>query len=211
MKTTPILLLTLVAASASAASSYPGYGLDQGLNYNRVGVGYLSNDAFKGFNVTGTAELGKSGVLLSGTYSDVSGKGDFKGISGYMTGFGLAYKFDIGPGDLAVGFNYLQGQFGAVDGVAVAEQKGFGLQYRQEIGANFELLVGYQRVRTNLGALAVDELGFIDGLVTTTSVNVFNVGLRYNVTSKLDISLGYAFQAKEAGGDTLSASVGISF
>ena len=71
--------------------------------------------------------------------------------------------------------------------------------------------MGYQRVRTNLGALAVDELGFIDGLVTTTSVNVFNVGLRYNVTSKLDISLGYAFQAKEAGGDTLSASVGISF
>lgn len=210
MKINPILLLTLVAASASAASSYSGYGLDQGLNYNRVGVGYVSNDAFKGLNVTGTAELAHSGVLLSGTYSDVNGKGDLKGLSGYMTGFGLAYKFDVGPGDLAAGFNYLQGQFRASNGRAIAEQTAFGLQYRQEIGANFELLAGYQRVRTNIGLLAVDAFGFIIG-EATTSLNAFNVGLRYNVTSKFDISVGYTFQDDEAGGDTLSASVGISF
>lgn len=116
MKHTPILLLTLIAASASAA---PG---DVGLNYNRVSVGYLSSDAMKGFTVGGTAELANSGVLISGSYSDVDGKGDLTGLGGYMTGFGLAYKFNVGAGDLAVGLGYQQGQFGASNAFAVAEQ-----------------------------------------------------------------------------------------
>ena len=60
MKHTPILLLTLIAAAASAA---PGIGNE--LNYNRVSVGYLASDAMKGFSVGGTAELANSGVLIS--------------------------------------------------------------------------------------------------------------------------------------------------
>lgn len=207
MKHTPsILLLTLVAASAAAA---PATG--SGLNYDRVEVGYLSNDSLKGFNVGATAELGHSGVLVTGIYADVDGKGDIAGYGGYETGFGLAYKFNVGPGDLAVGFSYVQGQFSSGNGVAQAEQKGFGLQYRQAIGGNFEVLAGYQRVRTNLGALEVDGLGNVYVAAATSSVNVFNIGVRYNVTSNFDVSLGYLFQGTSAGGDTLGVSVGYSF
>ena len=167
MKHTPILLLTLVAAAASAA---PG---DVGLNYNRVSVGYLASDAMKGFSVGGTAELANSGVLISGSYSDVDGKGDLDGLGGYMTGFGLAYKFNVGSGDLAVG-------------------------------------LGYQRVRTNIGGL-VAVGGVIFGDVASENDNIFNVGLRYNLSKNLDLSLTYAFTGESAGGDALGLSVGYSF
>jgi hypothetical protein len=205
MKHTPILLLTLVAASASAAD-----GLGSGLNYNRVSVGYLASDAMKGFTVGGTAELANSGVLISGSYADVDGKGDIAGFGGYMTGFGLAYKFNVGAGDLAVGLGYQQGQFGASNGFAVAEQTSLGLQYRQALGSNAEFSVGYQRVRTNLGAL-VAVGGVIFGDVASENDNIFNVGLRYNLTKNFDLSLTYAFTGTSAGGDALGLSVGYSF
>jgi hypothetical protein len=206
MKHTPsILLLTLVAASASAA---PGIGND--LNYNRVSVGYLTSDAMKGFTVAGTAELANSGVLISGSYSDVDGKGDISGFGGYMTGFGLAYKFNVGAGDLAVGLGYQQGQFGASNGFAVAEQTSLGLQYRQALGSSAEFSVGYQRVRTNIGAL-VAVGGVIYGDVGSDNENIFNVGLRYNLSKNLDLSLTYAFTGESAGGDALGLSVGYSF
>ena len=205
MKHTPILLLTLVAAAASAA---PGTG--SGLNYNRVSVGYLSSDAMKGFSVGGTAELANSGVLISGSYSDVDGKGDLTGLGGYMTGFGLAYKFNVGAGDLAVGLGYQQGQFGASNAFAVAEQTSLGLQYRQALGSNVEFSVGYQRVRTNIGGL-VAVGGVIFGDVASENDNIFNVGLRYNLSKNLDLSLTYAFTGESAGGDALGLSVGFSF
>ena len=205
MKHTPILLLTLVAAAASAA---PGTG--SGLNYNRVSVGYLSSDAMKGFSVGGTAELANSGVLISGSYSDVDGKGDLTGLGGYMTGFGLAYKFNVGAGDLAVGLGYQQGQFGASNAFAVAEQTSLGLQYRQALGSNAEFSVGYQRVRTNIGALVAIG-GVVFGDVASENDNIFNVGLRYNLSKNLDLSLTYAFTGTSAGGDALGLSVGYSF
>jgi hypothetical protein len=206
MKHTPsILLLTLVAASASAA---PGLGNE--LNYNRVSVGYLTSDAMKGFTVAGTAELANSGVLISGSYSDVDGKGDISGFGGYMTGFGLAYKFNVGAGDLAVGLGYQQGQFGASNGFAVAEQTSLGLQYRQALGSSAEFSVGYQRARTNIGAL-VAVGGVIYGDVGSDNENIFNVGLRYNLSKNLDLSLTYAFTGESAGGDALGLSVGYSF
>ena len=205
MKHTPILLLTLVAAAASAA---PGTG--SGLNYNRVSVGYLSSDAMKGFSVGGTAELANSGVLISGSYSDVDGKGDLTGLGGYMTGFGLAYKFNVGAGDLAVGLGYQQGQFGASNAFAVAEQTSLGLQYRQALGSSAEFSVGYQRVRTNIGALVAIG-GVVFGDVASENDNIFNVGLRYNLSKNLDLSLTYAFTGESAGGDALGLSVGYSF
>ena len=205
MKHTPILLLTLVAASASAAD-----GLGSGLNYNRVSVGYLASDAMKGFTVGGTAELANSGVLISGSYSDVDGKGDLTGLGGYMTGFGLAYKFNVGAGDLAVGLGYQQGQFGASNAFAVAEQTSLGLQYRQALGSNAEFSVGYQRVRTNIGAL-VAVGGVIFGDVASENDNIFNVGLRYNLTKNFDLSLTYAFTGTSAGGDAFGLSAGYSF
>lgn len=205
MKHTPIILLTLVAASASAAA-----GAGSGLNYNRAEVGYVTSDAIKGFNVSATAELANSGVIVSGTYADVDGKGDIAGFGGYMTGFGLAYKFNVGAGDLAVGLGYQQGQFGASNGFAVAEQTALGLQYRQALGSSAEFSVGYQRVRTNIGALvAVGSV--INGAVASENDNIFNVGLRYNFTKNLDLSVTYAFTGTAAGGDALGVSVGYSF
>lgn len=206
MKHTPtILLLTLVAASASAA-------VDVGneLNYNRVGVGYVASDAMKGFSVSASADIANSGVLVSGSYSDVDGKGDISGFGGYMTGFGLAYKFNVGAGDLAVGLGYQQGQFGASNGFAVAEQTSLGLQYRQALGSSLEFTVGYQRVRTNIGGLvAVGNVIFGD--VASENENIFNLGLRYNLSKNLDLSLTYAFTGESAGGDALGLSVGYSF
>jgi hypothetical protein len=205
MKHTPILLLTLVAASASAAA-----GAGSGLNYNRAEVGYVTSDAVKGFNVGATAELGHSGFLVSGSYADVDGKGDIAGFGGYMTGFGLAYKFSVGAGDLAVGLAYQQGQFGASNGFAVAEQTALGLQYRQALGSSAEFSIGYQRVRTNLGAL-VAVGGVINGAVGSENDNIFSVGLRYNLTKNLDLSLTYAFTGTSAGGDALGISAGYGF
>ena len=203
MKHTPILLLTLVAASASATAG-------SGLNYNRAEVGYVTSDAIKGFNVSATAELANSGVIVSGTYADVDGKGDIAGFGGYMTGFGLAYKFNVGAGDLAVGLGYQQGQFGASNGFAVAEQTALGLQYRQALGSSAEFSVGYQRVRTNIGALvAVGSV--INGAVASENDNIFSVGLRYNFTKNFDLSLTYAFTGTSAGGDALGVSAGYSF
>ena len=206
MKHTPILLLTLVAAAASAA---PVSG--PGLNYNRAEVGYVTSDALKGFNVGATAELANSGVLVSGSYADVDGKGSLAGFSGTMTGFGLAYKFNVGAGDLAVGLGYQQGQFGASNGFAVAEQTSLGLQYRQALGSNAEFSVGYQRVRTNIGALAVDGYGNVYLGSASANENIFNVGLRYNLSKNVDLSLTYAFSGTAAGGDALGLSVGNSF
>ena len=205
MKHTPLLLLTLVAASASAAA-----GAGSGLNYNRAEVGYVTSDAIKGFNVSATAELANSGVIVSGSYADVDGKGDIAGFGGYMTGFGLAYKFNVGAGDLAVGLGYQQGQFGASNGFAVAEQTALGLQYRQALGSSAEFSVGYQRVRTNIGALvAVGSV--INGAVASENDNIFSVGLRYNLTKNFDLSLTYAFTGTSAGGDALGVSAGYSF
>ena len=205
MKHTPILLLTLVAAAASAA---PVSG--SGLNYNRVAVGYVTSDSLKGFDVGATAELANSGVLISGSYADVDGKGSIAGFGGYMTGFGVAYKFNVGAGDLAVGLGYQQGQFGASNGFAVAEQTALSLQYRQALGNSVEFSVGYQRVRTNIGALVVVG-GVIDGTVDSANENIFNVGLRYNLTKNFDLSLSYVFTGSSAGGDAFGLSAGYSF
>ena len=207
MKHTPaILLLTFVAASASAA-------VDVGseLNYNRIGVGYVASDAMKGFSVSASADIANSGVLVSGSYSDVDGKGDIAGFGGYMTGFGLAYKFNVGAGDLAVGLGYQQGQFGASNGFAVAEQTSLGLQYRQALGSSLEFTVGYQRVRTNIGELLVDGFGNVYLGSASANENIFSVGLRYNLTKNFDLSLTYAFTGSSAGGDALGLSAGFSF
>lgn len=204
MKHTPILLLTLVAASASAAN-----GIGSGLNYNRVEVGYTNNDAFKGLVVGATAELANSGVLVSGSYSDVNGKGDLDGLDGHETGFGLAYKFNVGSGDLAVGLGYRQGQYESDTGVAQGEQKSLGVQYRQAIGS-FEVTAGYQRIRTQLGALyAVGP--YVYAGEDSISANVFNVGVRYNFTQNFDVSLSYIIQKDEIGGNGLGISAGYSF
>lgn len=155
-------------------------------------------------------------VIVSGIYDDVDAKGDAAGLKGKLSGFGLAYKFSVGPGDLAIGYAYktgtIYGDFEnySASGLASAEQKGFNINYRQAINSQFEFSVGYSRLDTLIGLIATD--GSIVGADSLdSSTNSYNIGLRYNVTKNLDLSLSYAFQDENAGGDKFGVSVGYNF
>ena len=194
MKHTPILLLTLLAAAASAA---PG---DAGLNYNRLGLGYESNDSIKSIVVSGEAKLGEY-VLVGGSYSDVDGKGIYDGAGGYISRFGLGVVFSAGPGDLILRASYGQGNL--TDGISlgVADERSFGISYRTVLGGGFEGELGYARVRTRMVG---------DWLVESND-NVFKATLRYNISKNFDVSLAYSFQDDLVGGDNFGLSAGYSF
>ena len=214
MKHTPILLLTLVAASASAAD-----GLGSGLNYNRLGIGYSTDDSRNTVALAGSAQLGDSGFIVSGSYGDVSA--DFDGFSGNEVTYGLGYKFSVGSGDLLIGYSYAQGQYSYIDettvAVAAGEEKGFGIEYRQALSSNIEFSVGYQRIKSSgigIGVADTDGDGDLDaaaGVDGSLNNNVINVGLRYNVNKNFDISLNYAFKKDEVGGNKFGVSAGYSF
>ena len=213
MKHTPILLLTLVAASASAAVG------GSGLNYDRLGIGYSTDDFRNTVALAGSAQLGDSGFIVSGSYGDVSA--DFKGFSGTEVTYGLGYKFNVGSGDLSIGYSYAQGQYSYIDESAAAvgagEEKGFGIEYRQAISSNIEFSLGYQRVKSSgigIGVADTDGDGDLDaaaGVDGSLNNNVINVGLRYNVNKNFDISLNYAFKKDEVGGNKFGVSAGYSF
>ena len=214
MKHTPILLLTLVAASASAAD-----GLGSGLNYNRLGLGYSTDDSRNTVALAGSAQLGDSGFIVSGSYGDVSA--DFNGFSGNEVTYGLGYKFSVGSGDLLIGYSYAQGQYTYIDestaAAATGEEKGFGIEYRQALSSNIEFSLGYQRIKTSglgVGVADTDGDGDLDTVVAAADSlnnNVINVGLRYNVNKNFDISLNYAFKKDEVGGNKFGLSAGYSF
>jgi len=198
MKHTPsILLLTLVAASAAAA---PGVG--SGLNYNRLGVGYESDDSLKSVVISGEAKLGDY-VLVGGSYSDVDGKGDLDGTSGNIARFSLGAVFNAGPGDLILRASYGQGHLTDGVDIAVADERSFGVSYRAELGAGFEGELGYSRVRTRIPFVGI-------GLFTSND-DVFKATVRYNVTKNFDVSLAYSFQSDDVGGDKFGLSAGYSF
>jgi hypothetical protein len=197
MKHTPILLLTLVAAAASAA---PVGG--SGLNYNRLGVSYESDDALKSMVISGEAKLGEY-LLVGGSYSDVDGKGDLDGTSGKIARFSLGAVFNAGPGDVILRVSYGQGNL--TDGVdlAVADERSFGVSYRTVLGAGFEGEVGFARVRTRIPFLGL-------GLFTSND-DVFSASVRYNLTKNFDVKLSYAFQSDDVGGNKVGLSAGYSF
>jgi hypothetical protein len=201
MKHTPkILLLTLVAASASAAQ----YGAGNGLNYNRLGVGYESDDALKSLVISGEAKLGDH-VLVGGSYSDVDGKGLLDGTSGNIARFSLGAVFNAGPGDVILRASYGQGHLTDGVDIAVADERSFGVSYRAELGAGFEGEVGYSRVRTRIPFVLAGLQLF------TSNDDVFAASVRYNITKNFDVKLAYSFQSKEVGGDKLGISAGYSF
>lgn len=209
------LYLLLLAAAVTPAFAQTAPAAKSGLNYNRIAVGYSSDDSLKGYNVTASALLGGA-VIVSGIYDDVDAKGDAAGLSGKLSGFGLAYKFNVGPGDLAIGYAYKTGTvYGDFDnysasGLASAEQKGFSINYRQAINNQIEFSVGYSRLDTLIGLIATDgSIVGADSIDSTT--NSYNIGLRYNITKNLDLSINYAFQDENAGGDKFGVSVGYNF
>jgi hypothetical protein len=209
------LYLLLLAAAVTPAFAQNAPVAKSSLNYNRIAVGYSDDDLLKGYNITASALLANS-IIISGIYDDVDAKGDAAGLKGKLSGFGLAYKFNVGPGDLAIGYSYKTGTvYGdyenyAASGLASAEQKGFNINYRQAINSHFEFSVGYSRLDTLIGLIETD--GSIVGANSIdSSTNSYNIGLRYNVTKNLDLSLNYAFQDENAGGDKFGVSVGYNF
>ena len=200
MKHTPILLLTLVAASASAA-------VGNELNYNRIGVGYESNDLLKSTVISGEAKLGEY-VLVGGSYSDVTGKGDNNGYDGNIVRFGIGAVFSAGPGDLIFRASYGQGNIATADfdSAGVADERSYGLSYRAVIGAGFEGELGYSRVRTRMAGYNT-----VDIAAGTFTDDVFKATLRYNISKNFDVSLAYSFQDKMVGGDNFGISAGYSF
>jgi len=208
------LYLLLIAAAVTPAFAQNAPAAKSSLNYNRIGVGYSADDLLKGYNVTGSALLGGS-FIVSGIYDDVKTKGDAAGLSGKLSGFGLAYKLNVGPGDLAIGYTYKTGTvYGAFDnysavGFMSAEQKGFNLKYRQAINSQLEFSVGYARVQTQAAAFAISGSVGVTALDSTD--NSFSLGLRYNLTKNIDISADYAFQNDNSGGNKLGVSVGYNF
>ncbi len=222
MKLPYYLLLAAAATPAFAQTAAP----KSSLNYNRIAAGYTSDDILKGYNVTGSALLGDA-IIVSGIYEDVKTKGEafgspISGLSGKLSGFGLAYKFNVGPGDLAVGYFYKTGTvYGNLDvdagesyTVASAEQKGFGLKYRQAINSSLELSVGYTRLSTKLGFVTMvpySSYYYADAAELDETANVWNVGARYNFTKNIDLSIEYAFKNQKAGGDKFGVSAGYNF
>jgi len=212
MKLPYYLLLAAAVTPAIAQTAAPAKSR---LSYDRIAVGYSSDDLLKGYNVTGSALIGDA-VIVSGIYDDVETKGDISGLSGKLSGFGLAYKFNVGPGDLAIGYSYktgtVYGEFDNYDalGLVTAEQKGFNINYRQAINNQLEFSVGYARVSTKYGVIVTDG-ETVDFDAADSSENSYNLGLRYNVTKNLDLSLSYAFQDEKAGGDKFGVSVGYNF
>ncbi len=209
MKHTPLFLLTLVAASAPAFAQSNSNNGGSKLSYDRISVGYSSNDGLKSTDLTATALIG-SGLLVSGYYADVKGKGTLAGYSGKMTGFGLGYKFAVGPGDLIATLAYAQGQFDSSTGVAQAEQTSYGLHYRQALSDSFEFSVGVDRASTDLGALTIVG-GYVYAGAETSNDTFFTVSARYNITRNLDATVSYLFQSGSTGANTLGLSVGYKF
>jgi hypothetical protein len=197
MKHVPILLLTLVAAAASAAPVG-----DSGLNYNRLGVSYESDDSLKSMVISGEAKLGEY-LLVGGSYSDVDGKGDLDGTSGNIARFSLGAVFNAGPGDVILRVSYGQGNLANSVQLAVADERSFGVSYRAELGAGFEGEMGFARVRTRIPFLGL-------GLFTSND-DVISASVRYNVTKNFDIKLSYALQSDDVGGNKVGLSAGYSF
>jgi hypothetical protein len=203
MKHTPILLLTLVAASASAAK----YGMDNDLNYNRVGIGYESDTYLKSWVVSGEAKLGDH-LLVGGSYSSMTGKGADIGLDGKFSRFGLGLVFNGGPGDIIVRASYGQGNLESVDFTAfgVADETSLAVSYRAELGRGYEGEIGVARVHTRVAGTNLDA-----GAAFVENDTVVKASLRYNFTKNVDLTLSYAFQSKVVGGNIFGASVGYSF
>ena len=196
MKHTPILLLTLVAAAASAA---PVSG--SGLNYNRFSVGYETDDLLASTVVSGEAKLGDF-LLVGGNYSDVSGKDIYNGTHGKIIRASLGAAVNAGPGDIIVRASYGQGNLTDGVDVGVADERSYGISYRSALGAGFEGEVGYARVRTRI------PLGPV---LFTSNDDVASLSLRYNFTENFDLKLAYSFRSNDVGGDKFGVSAGYSF
>lgn len=207
--TIPVLLAAAALSAQSAGNSAAGTPNPSGLVYERIGVGYVQNDAYDGIHLSGSAILGDA-LLVGGSYSDIEGRKLFSGVSGDYSRFQLGYVFYVGTGDVIVTAGYGQGNMYNDLAVVVQDEFAFGIAYRQAIGAGFEFTVGYTRVETTLAGL-YDDGTLFGADASDENANVFILGLRYNLSREFDVTANYSFQDEDVGGDLLSVSAGYNF
>ncbi len=169
----------------------------------------MQNDIFDGVTLSGAAFLNE-GLLVGGSYSDIDGRKDFKGVSGKLSRFSLGYVFFVGSGDIQLNASYGQGNMYGSGAVVAADETVFGISYRQQLVEGLEFSLGYSRVDTTQGAL-VDVGGTNEFFSQEVDGNLFNITLRYNFSRQFDITASYGFQKDSLGGDTLNISVGYNF
>lgn len=207
-----LLTASLLSAAAALSAAYPGNSTpnESGLVYERVALGYVQNDVFKGVTLSGAAFVNEN-ILIGGSYSDIDGRKDYHGVNGELSRFNLGYVFFVGTGDIQVSASYGQGNMYGPGAVVVADETTFGISYRQQIVENLEFSVGYARVNSTQGGLVDLGGGSVGFAAADVDGDLFNLSLRLNLSRQFDITATYGFQKEELGGDTINISVGYNF
>jgi len=211
MKNHPILPLLLSAVAVSAAPA----NIPAELKYDRVAVEYASGGDGRSYGISGEALLGGHFLLGGGVLENKFKQ--YGTTAGRSTGFKLGYKFTLGQGDLIASALYGQvqasgqipasGTTGAKSIALQGSETTYDLTWRQRINENYEFSVGYdyatsrQTLRSTLGTT-------VTNVATKDHVDSVNLGLRYNFSANLDVTLGYSFVS---GGNVWSLSTGYSF
>lgn len=204
MKHTLLTVSLLSAAAAlSAAGSVNATPNPSGLVYERIGAGYVRNDVFTGFTLTGAAFVNEA-ILVGGSYTNLDGRKSYKNTSGELSRFNLSYVVNVGSGDVVFTGGYGQGHLYNSAQVYVADEMTFGISYRRQIVEDFEFLVGVNRVSSK--SLDVVTLEYID-----VDGTAFNLSLRYNISRQFDVTAAYSMQKESLGGNTLNISLGYNF
>ncbi len=204
----PTLTLTTLAAASAMAQTAAVKG--NGLTYDRLSGGFSQNDTFQGLNGSFTALLGNA-VVIGGSYSDLKGRKDFADVDGNGNAFLLGAKFSVGPGDLIVSYAYTQLQLSGVEGGLAAGLNGdtdtFGLTYRYALNSTVEFSAGVARTSGDASFGVIDAGDVIIADTLDYSDTTYSLGVRFNFTKELDLTVNYTF----ADENTFSASVGFSF
>lgn len=159
----PILTITTLAAAASAQSAAAA----SGLSYNRVGLGYNTDD--KGYSLSASALIGSSNFLVEAETT----------VGGSTSG--------NGDDSVSLGYVFKNVALGADVTLSVGSNESYGLNIRKDLGSNLEVAVSYGR-EAGINAYGIElaynvskqiqlAVGYSDasGFASTTDISV-----RYN-------------------------------
>lgn len=190
--------IALLALASSASAQVAG-AKKNAITYDRIGLGYASNDFASTFGITASADVG-SGVIIGGTFDDISI--DDSDVDGRGVSASIGYAQPIGAGSIYAGISYQQLWAAGLDGAGALEATGYTLTYRHAVSSLIELGAGVVHLKYTGGI--TDGYDLIAGSDSDTQ---WGVNVRFNLTKEFDISLGYVF----ADEDTWSISAGYNF
>jgi hypothetical protein len=192
-----LALTTLVAASAVAQVAG---AKKNALSYDRVGISFAKSGDAEYTTFSTSAALGEY-LTISANYVDVGGDTFGLSMDGRLTTVGIGAKFNVGPGDIQVGYRYGLGAitYGTVSG-DIGEQDAFSIGYRQKFARDFEFGVEVAKLET-------------DTVFQNFDVTPITLSLRYNfsgfdITASFSTEDTYGLQDDE---NSFSLGVGYSF